>query len=204
VWEKAQNIMRELLKNKGIEFKEAVGEAAFYGPKIDIMAVDAIGRQWQISTVQLDFVQPARFQLEYTAEDGTKKTPVMIHRALIGSPDRFLGVLIEHYAGAFPLWMAPVQVTVLPVSDKHLDYAQGVVREMQTAGIRAELSADDSLGKRIRNTKLARVPFFIVVGEKEVEDKTVTVENNRTGDKNTTPLADFMRITIDEIKARAA
>jgi threonyl-tRNA synthetase len=203
VWEKAQNIMRELLKHKGIEFKEAVGEAAFYGPKIDIMAVDAIGRQWQISTVQLDFVQPARFQLEYTAEDGTKKTPVMIHRALIGSPDRFLGVLIEHYAGAFPLWMAPVQVGILPVSDKHVAYAQNILEQLKAAGIRAELSSNDSLGKRIRNTKLAKVPCFIVVGDKEIEDKTVTVENNRSGDKQTLPLADFIAPTLERIRERA-
>ncbi|MDR3571176.1 MAG: threonine--tRNA ligase [Candidatus Pacebacteria bacterium] len=203
VWEKAQNIMRELLKSKNIEFKEAEGEAAFYGPKIDIMAVDAIGRQWQISTVQLDFVQPTRFGLEYTAEDGSKKTPVMIHRALIGSPDRFLGILIEHYAGAFPLWMAPVQVQVLPISEKQSHYAAEIVEALQKNDIRAELSADDSLGKRIRNGKLERVPYFIVVGDKEMEDKTVTVENNRTAEKSTVALSDFIQSTLQKIKERA-
>jgi threonyl-tRNA synthetase len=204
VWEKAQNIMRELLKKKGIEFKEAVGEAAFYGPKIDIMAVDAIGRQWQISTIQLDFVQPSRFKLEYTGEDGAKKTPVMIHRALIGSPDRFLGILIEHYAGAFPLWMAPVQVQVLPVSEKHAAYAAEVTDELRAAGIRVECDdSSESLGKRIRAVKVSKVPCFIVVGDAEVQAKTVTVENNKTGDKQTLPLADFIPPTLQRIKERA-
>lgn len=195
VWEKAQNIMRELLKKRNIEFKEAEGEAAFYGPKIDIMAVDAIGRQWQISTIQLDFVQPSRFKLEYTGEDGAPKTPVMIHRALIGSPDRFLGILIEHYAGALPLWLAPVQVRVLPVSEKQAAYAASVVEELKRAGIRTELDETDSLGKRIRNIKLQKVPVFIVVGDQEVEAKDVTVED-RAGEKKTVPVSEF----IEELK----
>lgn len=197
VWEKAQDIMRTLLKAKEIDFKEAPGEAAFYGPKIDIMAVDAIGRQWQISTIQLDFVQPARFELEYVAEDGTKKTPVMIHRALIGSPDRFLGILIEHYAGAFPLWMAPTQVRVLPVSEKQSAYAMEVVAELKAAGIRAELSENDSLGKRIRSVKIDKVPVFLVVGDQEVDARTVTAED-RAGEKKTLPLPEL----VDELKAK--
>ncbi|MBV9159579.1 MAG: threonine--tRNA ligase [Candidatus Kaiserbacteria bacterium] len=204
VWDRAESIMRSLLQSKQIEFKEAVGEAAFYGPKIDIMAIDAIGRNWQISTVQLDFVQPKRFELEYAAEDGTKKTPVMIHRALIGSPDRFLGVLIEHYAGAFPLWMAPVQVSVLPVSEKHAEYAQSVVEALRRAGIRVEQpDADESLGKRIRAMKLSKVPCFIVVGDKEVADNTITVENNKNGDKATVPLQEFIDATLARIRERA-
>jgi threonyl-tRNA synthetase len=201
-WDHAEDIMRSLLKSKQIEHKEAVGEAAFYGPKIDIMAVDAIGRQWQISTIQLDFVQPARFKLEYTAEDGSKKTPVMIHRALIGSPDRFLGVLIEHYAGAFPLWMAPVQVKILPVSEKHSEYARTVLEELKAAGIRAELDDSDSLGKRIRSVKLAKVPYYIVVGDQEVEAKTVTIEN-REGQKKTEEIGKFIDKLKRDILARA-
>jgi threonyl-tRNA synthetase len=199
VWKRAENIMRDLLVRKNIEHKEAIGEAAFYGPKIDIMAVDAIGRQWQISTVQLDFVQPSRFQLEYTAEDGSKKTPVMIHRALIGSPDRFLGILIEHYAGAFPLWMAPVQVTVLPVSEKQSEYGHAVAQQMTHAGIRVEVDETDSLGKRIRNVKTQKVPLYIVVGDQEVEAKTVTVED-RAGEKRTLALPAL----IDELKRQIA
>lgn len=202
VWRRAEGIMRDLLVSKNIEHKEALGEAAFYGPKIDIMAVDAIGRNWQISTVQLDFVQPSRFQLEYTAEDGSKKTPVMIHRALIGSPDRFLGILIEHYAGAFPLWMAPVQVRILPVSEKHADYASRVTSQLTDAGIRAELDDGDSLGKRIRNVKLHKVPVFIVLGDQEVEANTVTAEN-RAGEKKTVPLADLVSELKEKIASRS-
>ncbi len=197
VWQRAEAIMRDLLTKKGIEHKEAVGEAAFYGPKIDIMAVDAIGREWQISTVQLDFVQPSRFQLEYTAEDGGKQTPVMIHRALIGSPDRFLGILIEHYAGAFPLWMAPVQLAILPVSETHAEYARSVTQELKDAGLRAELDETDSLGKRIRNVKMQKVPLYIVVGDQEVEAKTVTVED-RAGEKRTLALPAL----LDELKQK--
>jgi threonyl-tRNA synthetase len=201
-WEKSQEIMRRLLTEKDITYKEAEGEAAFYGPKIDIMAVDALGREWQISTVQLDFIQPSRFKLEYTAEDGSRKTPVMIHRALVGSPDRFLGILIEHYAGAFPLWLSPIQVAVLPVSEKQLAYAEKVLRQLQGVGIRAELRADDSLGKRIREVKVEKIPATIVVGDQEAAEGTVTVENNRNGDKATLPLDDFIEPTLARIKER--
>ncbi len=197
VWQRAEAIMRDLLTKKGIEHKEAVGEAAFYGPKIDIMAVDAIGREWQISTVQLDFVQPSRFQLEYTAEDGGKQTPVMIHRALIGSPDRFLGILIEHYAGAFPLWMAPVQLSILPVSETHSEYGRSVAQQLKDAGLRVELDETDSLGKRIRTMKMQKVPLYIVVGDQEVDAKTVTVED-RAGEKRTLALPAL----IDELKQK--
>ncbi|MDE2079495.1 MAG: threonine--tRNA ligase [Patescibacteria group bacterium] len=203
VWEKSEPIMRELLKKKNIPFKEAEGEAAFYGPKIDIMAVDAIGREWQISTVQLDFNMPARFTLEYTAEDGTKRTPVMIHRALIGSPDRFMGILIEHYAGAFPLWLAPTQVKVLPVSEKHVEYAAGVLKELIASGIRAELDGDnESLGKKIRNAKQEKVPYFFVIGDKEVEGNTVTVEA-REGSEGAKALVDVIANFKEKITARA-
>lgn len=202
IWDRAENLMRTLLKDKNIEFKEAVGEAAFYGPKIDIMAVDAIGREWQISTLQLDFVQPARFKLEYTAEDGTKRTPVLIHRALIGSPDRFLGILIEHYAGAFPLWMAPVQVLALPISEKHVGYAEKVTGALRSQNIRVELDADDSLGKRIRNMKMAKVPYFIVVGDQEMEAGTVTVEN-RTGEKEVLAVPALAEKLKEQIRTRA-
>lgn len=202
VWEKAQDIMRRLLLEKKINFKEAEGEAAFYGPKIDIMAVDAIGREWQISTVQLDFNMPGRFGLEYTAEDGSKKTPVMIHRALIGSPDRFMGMLIEHYAGAFPTWLAPVQVKVLSVSEKHSDYAQEVVAELKAAGIRAETDdSNETLGKKIRAGKTEKIPYLLVVGDKEVESKTVSVET-RDGSLGTVAVADFIQRATEEIKAR--
>jgi threonyl-tRNA synthetase len=203
VWEKAQNIMRALLQKKGIEFKEAVGEAAFYGPKIDIMAVDAIGRNWQISTVQLDFVQPSRFKLEYTDKDGSAKTPVMIHRALIGSPDRFMGILIEHYAGAFPLWLSPVHARILPVSEKHSDYAKKVAGDLTAAGLRVEIDDSDSLGKRIRASKVDKVPYFLVVGDQEVSGETATLES-RSGKIGALTLLDIASRLLEEIRTRAA
>lgn len=178
IWEQAEMIMRKLLQDKSITFREAAGEAAFYGPKIDIMAVDALGREWQISTIQLDFNQPNRFGLTYVDTDGTEKTPVMIHRALVGSPDRFMGILIEHYAGAFPLWLSPVQVKILPISEKHREYAHQILAALQKANIRVELDdSDESLGKKVRNAKMEKVPYFLVLGDKEMFDQTVSLES---------------------------
>ncbi len=196
--------MRSLLQEKKINFKEAEGEAAFYGPKIDIMAVDALGREWQISTVQLDFIQPSRFKLEYTAQDGTKATPVMIHRALIGSPDRFMGILIEHYGGAFPTWLAPVQVRMLPVSDKHLDYAYEVLKTLKASNVRTDIDeASESLGKKIRNAKQEKIPYLLIVGDKEVEDKTITIESRDRGNEGAVTVDAFALTVIEEIKNRA-
>ena len=203
-WDRAEAVMRSLLTAKGIEFKEAEGEAAFYGPKIDIMAVDALGRQWQISTIQLDFVQPSRFKLEYADSDGAKKTPVMIHRALVGSPDRFLGILIEHYGGAFPTWLAPEQVRVLPVSEGQAAYAASVHDVLMKAGIRAELDrANDSLGKRIRAAKQEKLPYVLVVGDKEVEANQVSVESRDRGQEGAVALAEFVERVSQEIKDRS-
>lgn len=202
VWEKSERIMRNLLKARKITFKEAEGEAAFYGPKIDIMAVDALGREWQISTIQLDLNQPERFKLTYTDKDGTEKTPVMIHRALIGSPDRFMGILIEHYAGVFPVWLSPVQVKVLPIGEAHLEYAQGVYAALKGAKIRAELDeTNETLGKKIRNAKTEKVPYFLVIGDKEVASEAVTVEG-RTGQVGSMPLEDFIARVWEEIGKR--
>ncbi|MDP1689925.1 MAG: threonine--tRNA ligase [bacterium] len=204
IWEKSEPIMRKLLVEKNISYKEAVGEAAFYGPKIDIMAVDAIGREWQISTIQLDFNMPGRFGLEYTAEDGSKKTPVMIHRALVGSPDRFMGVLIEHYAGAFPLWLSPVQVRVLPISVVHTRYAHEVLETLKVANIRADIDeANESLGKKIRNAKQEKIPYLLVVGDKEVEEKTISIDSRDHGKLDAMPAADFIARTTEEIKTRS-
>ncbi len=204
VWEHSQAIMQKLLEKKGIEHKAVEGEAAFYGPKIDIMAIDALGREWQISTIQLDFVQPSRFELEYTADDGTKKTPVMIHRALVGSPDRFMGILTEHYAGAFPTWLSPVQVKILPVSEKHAEYGAELLAALKTAGIRAELDdANESLGKKIRNGKTEKVPYLLVVGDAEVEAKTVTVESRDHGKQEAEALDTFIARIKEEVTSRS-
>lgn len=203
-WDKAEDLMRSLLIEKGITYKEASGEAAFYGPKIDIMAVDALGRQWQISTVQLDFVQPSRFELEYTSEDGSKKTPVMIHRALVGSPDRFLGILIEHYAGAFPAWLSPEQARVLPISDKHFAYGKEVLDALAASGIRASLDdSSESLGKKIRNAKTEKTPYLLVIGDAEVEAGTLSVESRDKGKLDAMPVAGFLELLTKEIRERA-
>ncbi len=201
-WEQSQSQLRTILEKSGVAFKPVEGEAAFYGPKLDIMAVDALGREWQISTIQVDRTMPTRFGLEYTADDGTKQTPVMIHRALIGSPDRFMGILIEHFAAAFPLWMAPMHVRVLPVSEKHTDYAAGVVDTLLQNGIRAELDYADSLGKRIRSVKMAKVPYYIVVGDEEMNANTVTIEN-RSGDKSTEAIEPFIEQLKRDIASRS-
>ena len=202
-WDKAESIMRSLLTEKGIAFKEAEGEAAFYGPKIDIMAVDALGRQWQISTIQLDFVQPARFDLTYTAEDGSKQTPVMIHRALVGSPDRFLGILIEHYAGAFPTWLAPVQARILPIAEAHAAYAEEVCTKLGALGIRVDVdTASESLGKKIRNAKTEKIPYLLVVGDAEVAAGTLSAESRDEGKLDSMTVDAFSERVLAEIRDR--
>lgn len=203
-WVNAERILEEIAKKLEIEYVVAPGEAAFYGPKIDIMVTDAIGRQWQCATEQLDFVQPSRFELSYTAEDGTKKTPVMIHKALLGTIDRFLGVYIEHTAGNFPTWLAPVQVVVLPVSEKQSEYARTVVSELKKSGVRAVTNdANDSLGKRIRAAKMEKVPYVLVVGDAEVEAGTVSVESRDNGKEDAVTTEAFVERVTTEIKNRA-
>ena len=203
IWENSQSIMRHLLQHKKIPHKEAEGEAAFYGPKIDIMAVDALGREWQISTVQLDFNQPARFKLAYTDSNGSEKTPVMIHRALVGSPDRFMGILIEHYAGAFPLWLAPVQVALIPVSEKFIGYANDVYKIMKVSGIRVELNeANESLGKRIREAETQKIPYICVIGEKETADATVSVRARGGKDEGAVKIEKLVEKLKNEIETK--
>ncbi|TAK03962.1 threonine--tRNA ligase [Patescibacteria group bacterium] len=170
LWQQAEGALEGLLKEMGKAYEVGVGEAAFYGPKIDFMATDAIGRTWQLATAQLDFNQPERFELEYADSDGTKKRPVMVHRAILGSVERFLGVIIEHYAGAFPMWLAPVQVRLASVGEDHVAHAKKLAGDLSEAGIRVEVDAsDEKLGKKIRNAALMKVPWTIVVGGKEAE-----------------------------------
>jgi threonyl-tRNA synthetase len=175
-WNRAINSLEKVLKEMKIPYKTIVGEAAFYGPKIDIKLVDAIGRLWQLSTVQFDFNLPERFKLEYVAEDGSRKQPVMVHRALFGSVERFFGVLIEHYAGAFPVWLSPIQVGIVPISDKHNDYARKVLQQLKDAGVRAFLDdRAEKMNARIRDLTMQKVPFVLVLGDKEAEAGTVNV-----------------------------
>ena len=175
-WNLATRSLEIVLKRLNIEYKTMPGEAAFYGPKIDIKLVDAIGRLWQLSTVQFDFNLPQRFGLEYVAEDGSRKQPVMVHRALYGSVERFFGVLIEHYAGAFPVWLSPVQVVMIPISERHAAYANKVADQLKAAGVRVEVDArNEKMNAKIREHALQKVPFMLVVGDKEAEAGTVNV-----------------------------
>ena len=200
MWDKATEALRAALVRYGLDYKVKDGDAAFYGPKIDIDVRDAIGRKWQLSTIQLDFNQPERFKLEYVAADGTRKRPVMLHRALFGSVERFFGVLLEHYAGAFPTWMSPVQVKILPVADAHADYAHTVEQALRRAGLRVEVVAsDEQLGKRIRNAKVEKVPYVLVVGEEDAANGTVGV-NPRGGDvERDVKVDEFVRRVLTEV-----
>lgn len=203
VWEKAQKTLEEILIENKINYFAAIGEAAMYGPKMDIVTKDSIGREWQISTIQLDFIMPVRFGLTYVDKDGKEKIPVMVHRAIVGSPERFMGILIEHYAGAFPTWLAPVQVKILPISEKQMGYAQEILAEFKKENIRTEINENnETLGKKIRSAKMQKIPYLIVIGEKEVEEKIITVEK-RGGEKGEKlELINFIKIILTEIKNR--
>ena len=201
IWEKATEALREALDSHGLEYGVKEGDAAFYGPKIDIDIRDAIGRSWQLSTIQADFNNPERFDLEYIGADNARHRPIMLHRALFGSIERFFGVLLEHYAGAFPTWLAPVQVRVLPVAAAHEDYARSVEDQLSAAGVRVDrVDANDGLGKRIRAAKLEKLPYVLVVGDDDVENTTVGV-NPRGGDvERDVPLQSFMTTIASEIE----
>ena len=179
------------------------GEAVFYGPKIDVKLIDAIGRSWQLTTVQFDFSLPARFGLEYVGPDGHVHQPLMVHRALLGSVERFFGVLIEHYAGAFPVWLSPVQAVVLPISEKHMGYAREVTEELRAAKVRAELDdRNEKLNARIRGAQLQKVPLMLVVGDREAQGRGVAVRRRDSGDAGFRPLGDFIRELRDLIDRR--
>lgn len=201
-WDKAEAALKKILDNSGKEYFILEGDGAFYGPKVDILMNDVLGREWQMGTIQLDFQQPARFQLEYAAADGTRKTPVAIHRVIYGSMERFIGILIEHYSGAFPLWLSPVQVRILPVSDKFSEYGREILEALKKAGVRADMEDTESLGKRIRNVKLEKVPYYIVVGEQEQNSKTITIEN-RAGQKDNVTLEKLIADLRHKIDTRA-
>ena len=192
-WEKAESALKGVLTNRGVAFKSIPGEGAFYGPKIDIKLVDVLGRLWQLSTVQFDFNLPARFELEYKGEDGELHQPVMVHRALFGSVERFFGVLIEHYAGAFPLWLAPVQIGIVPISEKHVEYASAVKAKLEAAGLRVELDErNEKMNAKIREFTLQKVPFVLVMGDKEAAAEAVSVRTRGKGDEGSVALADFI------------
>ena len=205
IWAESENAIREACKEKGLEAREEIGEAAFYGPKLDFMVKDAIGRRWQLGTIQVDYNLPQRFRLEYTAEDNSKKTPVMIHRAPFGSLERFTAVLIEHTAGHFPLWLTPDQVSILPISEKYNDYARKVAAQLDVAGVRALIDdRNEKIGRKIRDNELKRVPYMVVVGEKEATDGTVAMRKQGGGEQATMSVADFAKRINDEVAAQLA
>ena len=203
-WTMATNSLERVLKQLNIEYKTIPGEAAFYGPKIDIKLVDAIGRLWQLSTVQFDFNLPQRFGLEYVAEDGSRKQPLMVHRALFGSVERFFGVLIEHYAGAFPVWLSPVQAVLIPIAERHADYARKVAAQLKDAGVRVDVDArNEKMNAKIREHALQKVPFLLVVGDKEAEAGKVNVRTRgkeKTGDMPTPEFVQKIKTLIAEKK----
>jgi threonyl-tRNA synthetase len=203
-WDKSEAALRELLKKNNVDHVEELGEAAFYGPKMDIVAKDSLKREWQISTIQLDLNMPTRFGLKYADADGTEKTPVMIHRALVGSPERFMAILIEHYAGAFPTWLAPFQVHLLAVSEKHVDGLKELERELVGAGVRVSTDiSDESVGKKIRNSVKLKVPYTVVVGDKELSGEDWTIRVRGQEEQITLAKDDFLQRVQDEIKTRS-
>jgi threonyl-tRNA synthetase len=204
VWEKAESILIDAVKKWGVEYSVEEGEAAFYGPKIDIRVKDSIGRTWQLTTIQLDFNQPENFDMNYTGEDGQKHKVVVLHVAIFGSFERFMGILIEHYAGNFPLWLSPVQVKVIPVRDTHNDYAKKVHELLVEAGIRSDFDDRDlNLGKKVREAKNEKIPYWIVLGDKEIESQNVTVEHRDQGQLGNRTAEEFVASLVEEIKKRA-
>ena len=200
VWEESETAIKEACAEKGLDAKIEYGEAAFYGPKLDFMVKDAIGRRWQLGTIQVDYNLPARFKLEYTAEDNTKKVPVMVHRAPFGSLERFTAVLIEHTAGHFPLWLTPDQVAILPISEKYNDYARKVSKYFASQGVRAVIDdRNEKIGRKIRDNELKRTPYMVIVGEKEMEEGLVSMRKQGGGEQATMSMEDFAKRINDEV-----
>jgi threonyl-tRNA synthetase len=203
MWDRAEAALERALTGRGLAYDVNEGDGAFYGPKVDLHMTDAIGRSWQLGTVQLDYVMPERFGLTYTGADDAEHRPVMIHRALMGSFERFIGILIEHYAGEFPLWLAPVQAAVLPLADRHVPYAGEVAAELTAIGLRATVDdRSESVGRKIREAELKKVPYMLVVGDKEAEARAVAVRRHRAGDQGTVPLGEAVARLADEARSR--
>jgi threonyl-tRNA synthetase len=204
-WDMATRSLENCLRRRNIPYKTIPGEAAFYGPKIDIKLVDAIGRLWQLSTVQFDFNLPQRFELEYVGEDGQRHQPLMVHRALYGSMERFFGVLIEHYAGAFPVWLSPMQTVLIPISERHVDYANQVAAQLKAAGIRVDVDArNEKMNAKIREHAMQKVPFLLIVGDKEAEANQVNVRTRGKEKTETVATAEFVERIKKLIEEKAA
>jgi threonyl-tRNA synthetase len=204
LWDNAESALENALKKNNLEYHINPGEGAFYGPKLEFQVHDAIGRPWQLGTVQLDYTLPERFQLEYIAADNHAHRPVMIHRAILGSLERFIGIIIEHYAGAFPFWLAPVQARVLPLSEKFVDYADQVAEKLKAANLRADVDrSNEKLGAKIRDAQMQKVPFMLVVGEKEAAAGTVSLRRRSGGDQPTMSVEELIGIAQELARSRA-
>ncbi len=202
-WKQAEEILREIAKEKKVDYFEGVGEAAFYGPKLDFMAHDSMGRQWQIATIQLDMNMPERFELECMNEDGKMERIVMLHAAIMGSIERFLSIIIEHYGGKFPLWLSPVQMRVIPIRDEHMEYSEKVYRKLRNAGIRAEIDKDaDNFGKKVRSAKTMNIPYFILIGDKDIAAGKVTLESRDQGQVGQLSTEEVLKKITEEIRER--
>jgi threonyl-tRNA synthetase len=205
LWDQAEGALSAALERRGLPYEIGEGEGTFYGPKIDLHMTDSIGRSWQLGTVQLDYLMPDRFDLEYTGADNAEHQPVMIHRALFGSFERFIGILIEHYAGEFPVWLAPVQAIVLPIADRHAEYAASVAARLREGGARAELDdRSESLGRRIRDAEVRKVPYILVAGDREVESGQVALREHRKGDEGAVAVDEFAERLARETTERSA
>ena len=201
-WAKAEAALTDALERQGREYQLNPGDGAFYGPKIDFHITDALGRSWQCGTCQLDFQMPERFDLSYTGADDAPHRPVMIHRALLGSMERFAGILIEHYAGRFPTWLAPVQVKLLPVADRHADYAQELAGRLRGGGFRVEIDErSESVGRKVRDAELSRVPYMLVLGDREQRNGAVSVRSHDQGDLGSVEIAEFEERLRSEVSA---
>ena len=199
-WEMAESALKKVLKDMDMPFELNEGDGAFYGPKIDFHIKDSLGREWQCGTIQLDFQMPERFDLTYIGEDGEKHRPVMLHRVIFGSIERFIGVLIENYAGAFPTWLAPVQVKLLPIADAHNDYANEVKAKLEDVGIRVEVDdRNEKIGYKIREAQLQKIPYMLVLGDKEKEAGTVGVRSRKDGDIGAMEIDEFIAKIVEEI-----
>ena len=202
-WDHAEAELKKALDASGVTYTINEGDGAFYGPKIDFDITDAIGRKWQCGTIQLDYQMPARFGLKYIGADNAEHQPVVIHRAIFGSFERFIGILIEHFAGAFPLWLAPIQVAVLPIADRHMAYAESVEAQLAAAGLRVTLDRRvEKIGYKIREAQLQKVPYMLVIGDREVAEGTVSVRTRLGGDQGGAPVSEFVTSARDEVARR--
>ena len=202
-WDTATSALRNTLEDMGINYQVDSGGGAFYGPKIDVKIEDAIGREWQCTTVQFDFNLPRRFELSYIAEDGREHRPYMVHRAILGSMERFMGILIEHYGGAFPVWLAPTQATIVPITDRHVEYARSAASQMTAAGLRVEVDdRSERMNRKIRDAQLNKIPYMLVVGDKEVSAETLSVRKRNGENLGPQPLASVIDMLQEDIASK--